>query len=340
MTESASDYDYLLPTENIAQHPAADRSSSRLLVDVGTQPDGTPLVEHRTTADLAELVGEGDVVVINDTKVIPARLRLRRSTGGKAEVLLLEPQGDGRWQALVRPSKKLPPGSRLEVAPGFAVIIEDILDNGKRLVSLETTGSIEEALEASGELPLPPYITESVKDLARYQTVYATHPGSVAAPTAGLHLTDATIAAMKARGAQIERVQLTVGLDTFRPLNDGSLDDHHMHTEAYRVPAETWSATQDARRVVAVGTTVVRALESAAARGELDGRSDLFIRPPYEFQVVDALLTNFHLPKSTLLVMIEAFIGPKWRDLYQLAIDDGYRMLSFGDGMFLTRQFR
>lgn len=337
VAETASDFDYVLPSENIAQHPAEDRSSSRLLVDSGVASDGSPAVEHRTMVDLPELVGEGDVVVVNDTKVIPARLKLKRSTGGAAEVLLLEPQADGRWQALVRPSKKLPPGSRLEVAPGFTVIIEDILDGGKRLVSLETTGSIEAALEASGELPLPPYITETVRDIARYQTVYATHAGSVAAPTAGLHLTDSAIARMEERGAQVRRVQLTVGLDTFRPLSDGSLDDHHMHTEAYRVPEDTWHAVRDAQRVVAVGTTVVRALESAAARDELEGRTDLFIRAPYEFQVVDALLTNFHLPKSTLLVMIDAFIGPRWSELYELAIGEGYRMLSFGDGMFLER---
>ncbi len=337
MSESASDFDYVLPPENIAQHPAKDRASSRLLVDRGVDVNGGPAVDHRTMADLPELVGEGDVVVVNDTKVIPARLRLRRATGGKAEVLLLEPQGDGRWQALVRPSRKLPPGTRIDVAPGFAVVIEDQLEGGRRLVKLDTDGSIESALEASGELPLPPYITETVRDIARYQTVYATHPGSVAAPTAGLHLTESAIATMQGRGAQVLRVQLAVGLDTFRPLNDGLLDDHEMHTESYRVPPETWQAVQEANRVVAVGTTVVRALESAAARNELEGRSDLFIRPPYEFAVVDALLTNFHLPKSTLLVMIEAFIGPRWRELYQLAIDDGYRMLSFGDGMFLNR---
>lgn len=338
MVSSASDFDYRLPAENIAQHPAEHRPDSRLLVDCGLSASGSSEVEHRTMADLPSLVGAGDVVVINDTKVIPARLRLRRETGGAAEVLLLEPRGDGSWEALVRPSKKLPPGTQLDVAPGFAVRIDDVLDGGKRLVTLETADSIEAALEASGELPLPPYITETVRDMARYQTVYATHPGSVAAPTAGLHLTTSGIEAMKARGAKVCRVQLTVGLDTFRPLNDGSLDDHEMHTEAYRVPADTWEAIAGATRVVAVGTTVVRALESAAARGELEGRTDLFIRPPFAFQVVDALLTNFHLPKSTLLVMIEAFIGPRWRELYALAIDDGYAMLSFGDGMFLTRQ--
>ncbi|MEE9415074.1 MAG: S-adenosylmethionine:tRNA ribosyltransferase-isomerase, partial [Acidimicrobiales bacterium] len=209
---------------------------------------------------------------------------------------------------------------------------------GRRIVELRTSGSVEAALAANGELPLPPYITAPVPDFGRYQTVYATHPGSVAAPTAGLHLTEHTIAAMNDAGASIARVQLRVGLDTFRPLGEGPLDHHVMHTEIYAVPEQTWELIGQAERVVAVGTTVVRALESVVATGELSGRTNLFIRSPYEFGVVDALLTNFHMPRSTLLVMIDAFIGPRWRELYQIAIDEGYRMLSFGDGMFLTRR--
>lgn len=329
---SADEFDYELPAASIAQEPAPKREAARLLVDNGSD------VEHRTMADLADLVRPGDLVVVNDTKVIPARIRIRRPTGGSGEVLLLERQPDGRWQALVRPSKKIPEGQRIEVAAGFSLVVGKRIAGGRRLVELETSGSVEEALATSGELPLPPYITTPVQDLNRYQTVYATHPGSVAAPTAGLHLTTNTIAALGDHGAKVARVQLRVGLDTFRPLGDGLLDDHVMHTEPYSVSDQTWQLVQEAQRVIAVGTTVVRALESAAASGQLAGRTGLFIRSPYRFGVVDALLTNFHMPRSTLLVMIEAFIGPRWRELYEIAIEDGYRMLSFGDGMFLTRQ--
>ncbi len=331
---SADDYDYHLPAANIAQSPAVERSAAKLFVDQGAGVEP----RHLTMANVPDLLGPGDVVVLNDTKVLPARLRVRRPTGGAAEILLLEPVADGRWQALVRPSKKIAPGTRIEVAAGFAVVVGARIDGGRRLVELEAEGSVEAALEAAGELPLPPYITETVADMSRYQTVYATHPGSVAAPTAGLHLTDQILAEIEERGAQIARVQLTVGLDTFRPLGDGLLDEHQMHSEAYRVPQKTWDLVESADRVVAVGTTVVRSLESAAAHGALEGRTDLFIRPPYDFAVVDAMLTNFHLPKSTLLVMIEAFVGTRWRDIYDTAIVENYRMLSFGDGMFLSRK--
>ncbi len=335
----AADFDYHLPAENIAQAPAADRSASRLLVDLAGQP-----IEHRTTAAVAELVEPGDVLVINDTKVIPARVRFRRPTGGAAELLLLEPDGDpGNWQALVRPSKKLVEGLAVDLGNDLVATFGSHLGDGRRIVHLSIGGEpalveqVHGALDGVGELPLPPYITDPVADESRYQTVYATHAGSSAAPTAGLHLTPEILAAIEAKGATVARVQLVVGLDTFRPLSEGSLDDHQMHTERYVVPAQTWEQVQAADRVVAVGTTVVRALESAAASGELAGRTDLFIRSPYDFAVVDRLLTNFHLPKSTLLVLLEAFIGPRWRELYELAIGDGYRMLSFGDAMFVSR---
>jgi S-adenosylmethionine:tRNA ribosyltransferase-isomerase len=280
------------------------------------------------------------VVVLNDTRVLPARLRFQRASGGHSEVLLLEPAGpigDGWWQALVRPSRKLPPGAAVEVGPDLTLEFGEDLGEGRRHVRVSSP-DLHAALARHGEMPLPPYITTPLTDPDRYQTVYAHRPGSAAAPTAGLHLTPEVLEACRAAGARVVTVELVVGLDTFRPISTGDVADHHMHTERYRVPSETWDACTRARRVVAVGTTVVRALESAAARGgELEGRTDLFIARPYDFQVVDVLLTNFHLPRSSLLVMIDAFVGPRWRDLYAEALAHGYRFLSFGDAMLIGR---
>ncbi|MDH3708103.1 MAG: tRNA preQ1(34) S-adenosylmethionine ribosyltransferase-isomerase QueA [Acidimicrobiia bacterium] len=325
-------FDYDLPEPAIAQEPLDRRDASRLLVDA---PAG---IEHGHVSDLPRLVGPGDVVVVNDTRVRPARLHLRKETGGAVEVLLLEPLGD-QWVALVRPSRRVAPGTVLrphESPSPLQVVAGDERGDGTRLVRLEVDGSLDDALARHGEMPLPPYIGRRLADPERYQTVFAREPGSAAAPTAGLHFTPALLDRCREAGAVVATVELKVGLDTFRPVTVDDLDDHRMHTETYRVPGQTWQACLAADRVLAVGTTTVRALESAA-RGARTGRTDLFIRPGFEFRVVDRLLTNFHLPRSTLLVMIEAFMGPRWRDLYALALAEGYRFLSFGDAMLVDR---
>jgi S-adenosylmethionine:tRNA ribosyltransferase-isomerase len=327
------EFDYDLPPERIAARPLAERAASRLLVDLGDR------VEHRRTADLADYVGPGDVIVLNDTKVLPARVRFERATGGVAEVLLLEPRDDDRrvWEALVRPSRKLRPGTRVVIGDDLAFVFGDDLGEGRRIVAVESS-DLTHALDEHGEMPLPPYLPATIDDPSRYQTVYAARPASAAAPTAGLHLTQATLDACVARGAQIARVELVVGLDTFRPIAVDDLAQHKMHSEYYHVPAATMDACRAAARVVAIGTTTVRALESAATRGALEGRTDLFIRRGYRFELVDVLLTNFHLPKSTLLVMIDAFVGPRWRALYEIALAEQYRFLSFGDAMLLQHR--
>ncbi len=328
------DVDYPLPAESIAQHPLERRDSARLLVDHGNA------VEHRHIRDLPDLLLPGDVVVVNDTRVLPARLPLRRSSGGAVEVLLLEELPDGRWEALVRPSRKLCPGT-LVTAPGLDVVVDDDLGEGRRIVELDPgPRPLLEVLADVGLTPLPPYIHADLDDPERYQTVFADRPVSAAAPTAGLHLTDDLLGRLRSVGVTVATIELAVGLDTFRPVLVDRLDDHVIHTERYMVPEATAAAVGSARRVVAVGTTSVRALETWAATGEREGRSSLFIRRPYDWRIVDVLLTNFHLPRSTLLCLVDAFIGPRWRDLYQGAIEQGYRFLSFGDAMLLQRQGR
>ncbi|MFN8037877.1 MAG: tRNA preQ1(34) S-adenosylmethionine ribosyltransferase-isomerase QueA [Acidimicrobiales bacterium] len=337
------DFDYGLPPERIAQHPLAARDRARLLVDRG--PSAPP--EHRHVLDLPDLLEPGDLLVVNDTRVLPARLRLRKPTGGAAEVLLLErdDEGDGWWEALVRPGRRLAPGARLVDGDGRDVAeVGDELGDGRRRVRLLVPGdkpSTREAelalVDALGEMPLPPYITEVLDDPDRYQTVYARRPASAAAPTAGLHLTEDLLARVAERGVEVVAVELVVGLGTFRPIATDEVADHRMHGEAYRVADDVWAACRSGRRVVAVGTTVVRALESAAATGRLAGTTELFISRGFRFQVVDRLLTNFHLPRSSLLVLIDAFVGPRWRDLYDVALADDYRFLSFGDAMLVDR---
>ncbi len=329
--ETPADIDYDLPADAIAQTPIEPRDSARLLVDRGDS------VEHRTVADLPDLLESGDLLVVNDTRVLPARLPVRRPTGGAAEILLLEERSDGWWEALARPSRKLAPGSTV-TAGGLTIEMGEDLGEGRRLVRPNPGDRrLLEVLDQVGLPPLPPYIEHQIDDPERYQTVFADRPVSAAAPTAGLHLTDDVFARLAERGVDVARVELAVGLDTFRPVTVDRLDDHVMHTEWYRIPEETASAVGRADRVVAVGTTAVRALETWAARGDREGRSSLFIRRPYEWSVVDALMTNFHLPQSTLLCLVDAFIGPRWRELYGAALDDGYRFLSFGDAMLLTR---
>jgi S-adenosylmethionine:tRNA ribosyltransferase-isomerase len=332
------DFDYHLPDERIAQTPVEPRDSARLLVDRG---DATP--DHRHVRDLPDELREGDLLVVNDSKVIPARLRLQRASGGAAEVLLLEPLDDERrtWEAMVRPARKLRLGEQLFTGDGIARV-----EVGGRtaagdtsIVTLVGEGDPLELLLAIGEMPLPPYITTPLApaDQDRYQTVYAAEPASAAAPTAGLHFTPELLARIADMGIETARVELVVGLDTFKPVSEADPRDHVIHSERYRVRPEVLEKCRAARRVVAVGTTSVRALESAAAFGTGTGRTQLFIHRPYDWQVVDVLMTNFHLPRTTLLLMIDAFIGPRWRTLYDTALAEGYRFLSFGDAMLLDR---
>jgi S-adenosylmethionine:tRNA ribosyltransferase-isomerase len=335
-----ADFDYDLPDGAIAQRPAEPRDAARLLVDAGAGA-----VEHRTVADVPRLVRPGDVVVVNTTRVLPARLRLRKVTGGEVEVLLLERLPDGLWEALIRPGRRVRPGVELVAGDDLTVVVgSDGPGDGTRLVELRVGRGEDElaVLGRHGAVPLPPYITTPLDDPERYQTVYADRPGSVAAPTAGLHLTPAVLDACRAAGARVEAVELIVGMGTFRPMTAAKVEDHRMHAERYRVPEATMAACDEARgaggRVVAIGTTTVRALESAALSGQLAGRTDLFIRRPWPWRTVDVLMTNFHLPRSSLLVLVDAFVGPRWRDLYATALAEGYRFLSFGDAMWLERR--
>ncbi|MGH9244450.1 MAG: tRNA preQ1(34) S-adenosylmethionine ribosyltransferase-isomerase QueA [Acidimicrobiales bacterium] len=323
-----AELDYDLPIDAVAQVPAEPRDAARLLVDYG--PGSVPV--HRVVRDLPGFLGPGDVLVVNDTKVRPARLRLRRPSGGRAEVLLLDERPGGGWEALVRPSRRIHAGTRLLGTGGLVAVVGEDLGGGRRLVAIE--GDVD----AAGEVPLPPYIHTPLEDPARYQTVYARRPGSAAAPTAGLHLTEDVLARCRAAGAVVATVDLAVGVDTFRPINVERVEDHPMHSEGYVVPEATMRACAGADRVVAVGTTAARALESVAATGELAGRTSLFIHGDYPFRMVDRLLTNFHVPRTTLLALVDAFVGPRWRDLYAAALTEGYRFLSFGDAMLLLRE--
>jgi S-adenosylmethionine:tRNA ribosyltransferase-isomerase len=309
-----SELEYSLPPELIAQHPAQRRDGSRLLVYKRSTGD----VRHRFFWELPDEL-RGELVVVNDTRVVPARLRFKRPTGGDAEVLLLEPlDAAGEWEGLARPTRKLRPGQRL----GPVELIEHLGEGRWRL---------RLAGDPAGEAPLPPYITEPLADPERYQTVYADREGSAAAPTAGLHFTPELLAKL-----DVERVTLHVGLDTFRPVTVDDLDEHVIHTERYAVKPEVWERIRTADRVLAVGTTTVRVLESLAAGAGLQGRTDLFITPPFEFRRTDTLLTNFHLPGSTLLALVMAFAGvDEILRLYELAIEERYRFYSFGDAMLI-----
>jgi S-adenosylmethionine:tRNA ribosyltransferase-isomerase len=309
-----SQLDYELPAELIAQRPAERRDESRLLVF----ERATGQVRHRRFSELTEEL-TGELVVVNDTRVIPARLRLRRPGGGEAEVLLLEPVGPDRvWEGLARPSRRLRPGQRL----GPVELLEP-LGEGRWRLRLEG--------EPAGETPLPPYITEPLDDPERYQTVFAREEGSAAAPTAGLHFTPELLQRL-----DVERVTLHVGLDTFRPIETDTLESHAIHSERYTVEAAAWERISAADRVLAVGTTTVRVLETIAGDGSLEGRTSLFIKPGYDFKRVDSLLTNFHLPRSTLLALVMAFAGiDETRRLYATAIAERYRFYSFGDAMLV-----
>ena len=311
----SSELDYELPPELIAQHPAESRDESRLLV----YERATGAVRHRRFRELPEELTRSELVVVNDTRVVPARIPIERSGGGRGEVLLLERRDeDGLWEGLARPSRRLRAGQQL----GPVELVES-LGEGRWLLRLEG--------EPAGYTPLPPYITEPLVDPDRYQTVYADEAGSAAAPTAGLHFTPALLDAL-----DVERVTLHVGLDTFRPVGVEDLGEHRLHGERYRVEPMAWERIRAAPRVLAVGTTTVRVLESLARGAPTAGRTDLFVTPGFEFRRVDALLTNFHLPRSTLLALVMAFAGvEETRRLYRLAIEERYRFYSFGDAMLI-----
>jgi len=328
----ADEFDYDLPPELIAQEPIEPRSAARLLVDLGSRPS-----EHLQVSQFPDLVGEGDLVVVNETRVLPARLSLKRGSGGSVEILLLELVDGRRWRALARPGRKLREGEVL-LSSGEQEVVEivgrDSSDDGQFIVELLAE---PERLAEIGEMPLPPYITTPLVDPERYQTVYAKRAASAAAPTAGLHFTPELMEQVEASGARIARVELVVGLDTFRPLAVDDVRQHRMHSEQFSVPEHVLAEIADARRVIAVGTTATRAIETAGTTGRLSGRTDIFISRGFRWSVVDVMLTNFHLPRTTLLVMIDAFVGRRWRDLYEEAIRERYRMLSFGDAMLLDR---
>jgi S-adenosylmethionine:tRNA ribosyltransferase-isomerase len=336
-----SDYDYDLPSEQIAQHPTERRDRSRLLVIDRESGER----HHRRFSDLPEYVQTGDVLVVNETRVFPARLRGRRSGGGAAEVLLLHPaEDDTLWTALVRPGAKMRPGRVIDVAPDLSVEVVEMLPGGERLVRLLSSLPTEEALDRFGEMPLPPYMKREVteKDRDRYQTVYARERGSVAAPTAGLHFTPDLFARLQEQGVTLARLVLHVGVGTFRPVEVEDPSDHPMHREWYHVSPEAAATVNAARArgdaVWAVGTTSVRTLESVADEdGEVhagSGWTDLFIRPPYRYRTVDHLITNFHLPRSTLLMLVAAFAGYELTmDAYREAVTREYRFYSYGDAM-------
>lgn len=340
-----SDFDFHLPPEQVAQAPAERRDASRLLV-VDRAADA---LSHRTFADLVDYVPAGDALVLNETRVFPARLRGRKATGAAAEVLLLNPhQGQEKvWTALVRPGGKLKPGRTVEIGPELSVQILESTPGGERIVRLDTPLGLAEALDRYGEIPLPPYVERAATDTdrERYQTVYARERGSVAAPTAGLHFTPALLQALEDRGVRIVRLVLHVGVGTFRPVETEDPAAHRMHSERYEVSAaaaDALNATRAAGGAIwAVGTTVVRTLESVATDDGVvhagGGWTDIFIRPPYRFKAVDHLVTNFHLPRSTLLMLVSAFGGyERVMRAYHEAIERGYRFYSYGDAMLLV----
>ena len=335
------DFYYELPEELIAQDPLEDRSSSRLLV----LDKETGAFSHHVFKEITEYLHEGDCLVINDTKVIPARLiGSKVETNAKIEVLLLKRKENNVWETLVKPGKKAKVGAKISFGDGLLMgEVIDVVEEGNRLIKFYFDGIFEEILDQLGQMPLPPYITHQLEDKNRYQTVYATHTGSAAAPTAGLHFTPELLEEIKAKGVDIARVTLHVGLGTFRPVKEDDVLQHQMHSEHYHLPQETVDMIRETKanggRVIAVGTTSCRTLEAVATahNGELvaeDGYTDIFIYPGYSFKVLDGLITNFHLPESTLIMLISAFLGyEKTMHAYEIAVQEKYRFFSFGDAM-------
>ncbi|HKY48530.1 MAG TPA: tRNA preQ1(34) S-adenosylmethionine ribosyltransferase-isomerase QueA [Acidimicrobiia bacterium] len=335
MGTPTSDFSYELPAAAIAQEPLEPRDASRLL-------DADDLSDH-TFSDLPNLLSPGDVVVVNRTRVRNARLLGTKVVGGgRVEALLLRPISGDLWQAVVRPSRRLRPGSDLDFG-AIKATITAISPQGTVEISLQAEGDLEEAIAATGTVPLPPYIREQPGDPERYQTIFARSVGSAAAPTAGLHFTPRLVEALRARSVDVVDIELKIGLDTFRPISAVHIEDHQIHSESLTIPTETADAINDRRgALVAVGTTVVRSLES---RTESDGRvvpgsvdTRLYITPGYRFQVVDRLITNFHLPETSLIVLVAAFMGHRWRHAYETALGRGYRFASFGDAMIASRK--
>lgn len=339
---NVKDYDYDLPEELIAQDPLEDRSSSRLMVLDRQTGD----VEHRHFTDILEYLHPGDCLVINNTKVIPARLfGVKEDTQAKIEVLLLKRKENDIWETLVKPGKKAKPGTKLVFGDGrLTAEVVDVVEEGNRLIQFHYDGIFEEILDQLGQMPLPPYITHQLKDKNRYQTVYAKYDGSAAAPTAGLHFTKELLQKVKDMGVDIAEVTLHVGLGTFRPVKVENVLDHHMHSEFYMVSQEAADkinrAKESGHRVIAVGTTSTRTLEAAADENgrlhETSGWTEIFIYPGYQFKVIDALITNFHLPQSTLVMLVSALAGREHvLHAYEIAVKERYRFFSFGDAMLI-----
>lgn len=337
-----TDFDYNLPEELIAQHPVEPRDSSRLML----MDKVTGKVEHKAHFyDIVDELSENDVLVFNDTKVIPARLYgQRQGSGGKVEVLLLTPCGENKWECLVKPGKKCPVGQIIEFNEKLTGKIIDKTDFGGRIVEFSYVGNFDDIIQEIGEMPLPPYIHEKLEDQNRYQTVYAREKGSAAAPTAGLHFTPELLEKLKAKGVTLAFVTLHVGLGTFRPVSEENIEDHDMHSEYYVVTKQTAEIINNARkagkRIIACGTTSVRTLESATnEEGILQAGSawtQIYIYPGYKYKMVDALITNFHLPQSTLLMLISALAGREHcLAAYEEAVKERYRFFSFGDAMFI-----
>ena len=336
------DFYYELPEELIAQDPLEDRSSSRLLV----LDKETGAFSHHVFKEITEYLHEGDCLVINDTKVIPARLiGAKEETGAKIEVLLLKRGADDVWETLVKPGKKARPGARISFGDGLLVgEVMDVVEEGNRLIHFEYEGIFEEILDQLGQMPLPPYITHQLQDKDRYNTVYAAHSGSAAAPTAGLHFTPELLEEIRAKGVEIAPVTLHVGLGTFRPVKVDDVEHHHMHSEFYMISEESAQkinrTKENGHRVICVGTTSCRTIESAADENgrlkECSGWTEIFIYPGYQFKILDALITNFHLPESTLIMLVSALAGKEHvMAAYEEAVKERYRFFSFGDAMFI-----
>ena len=337
-----SDFYYDLPEELIAQDPLEDRSGSRLLF----LDKETGKTEHHIFRDVIDYLNPGDCLVINDTKVIPARLiGEKEGTGAKIEVLLLKRGENDVWETLVKPGKKAKPGTRISFGDGLLVgEVVDVVEEGNRLIHFEYQGIFEEILDQLGQMPLPPYITHQLEDRTRYNTVYAAHEGSAAAPTAGLHFTPELLKESQEKGVDIARVTLHVGLGTFRPVKVEDVTEHHMHSEFYMVDAEASEKINRAKehggRVICVGTTSCRTIESAAdENGHLEpcsGWTEIFIYPGYQFKILDGLITNFHLPESTLIMLVSALAGKEHvMAAYEEAVKERYRFFSFGDAMII-----
>lgn len=332
-----NDFDYALPEELIAQEPLPERDKSRLLVVNRT----TQTVEHRRFIDLLSYLQDDDLLVMNDTRVVAVRLYGRKSTGGAVEALLMSRIEPGVWRAIVKPGRRVHVGAELEFDGGLRALVVERTEDGGRILHFTADSDTDDLIAGLGEVPLPPYIHKGIADPGRYQTVYAAADGSAAAPTAGLHFTEGLLGKIKDRGIRTVFVTLHVGVATFRPVRTENLDEHDMHSEYYEITNECAEAINSAKgRIICVGTTSVRALESAAVgkRKVIPTRAEtkLFIRPPYDFKIVDGMVTNFHIPKSTLLMLVSAFGGMGLiRRAYEEAVREKYRFLSFGDAMFL-----